>query len=200
MGKDEFLRLLVSQISNQDPLNPLQGHEFAAQLAQFSSVEQLLNISDVLKTNGEFNAMLAQSMNNGVAAGLIGKEVATTGNQISWTGEGTADMNFKLAKPAASVTITIRDSLGNVVRKMELEGRSDGDHTITWDGLDRSAAHVKPGIYRYEIDAKNAKGETVAATPTFRGRVDRIAFGQEGIQLWIGKVPIAMSQVESVFE
>lgn len=87
MGKDDFLRLLVTQLGNQDPLNPMDGQEFAAQLAQFSSVEQLLNISDVLAQNGEMNGLLAQSINSGVASGLIGKTVQASGNAISWDGE-----------------------------------------------------------------------------------------------------------------
>ncbi|MEX1055960.1 MAG: flagellar hook capping FlgD N-terminal domain-containing protein, partial [Rhodothermales bacterium] len=117
LGKNEFLRLLVAQISNQDPLNPMQGHEFAAQLAQFSSVEQLMNIGDVLTKNGELNGLLAQSVNSGVASGLIGKSIETKGNQINWSGEGVSELNFKLADSAQSVTVTIRDKVGNVIRK-----------------------------------------------------------------------------------
>src|SRR5690625_8037480 len=64
MGKEEFLRLLVTQLSNQDPLNPMDGQEFAAQLAQFTSVEQLLNIQQTLVENGQLNSMLAEGINS----------------------------------------------------------------------------------------------------------------------------------------
>ena len=198
LGKNEFLRLLVAQISYQDPLNPMQGHEFAAQLAQFSSVEQLVNIGDVLAKNGELNGLLAQSVNSGVASGLIGKSVETKSNQINWPGEGITEMNFKLESSAKSVTVTIRDKAGNVVRKFDLDGRSDGEHKLEWDGTDASGARLTEGVYTYSVDALDAADKAVAATTIFRGQVDRITFGADGIRLWIGKVSVAMSDVESV--
>jgi flagellar basal-body rod modification protein FlgD len=178
----------------------MQGHEFAAQLAQFSSVEQLVNIGDALAKNGELNGLLAQSVNSGVAAGLIGKSIETKGNQINWTGEGVAELNFSLAYPAKSATITIRDAAGNTVRKFELDGRSDGEHKIEWDGLDSSEARVSEGVYNYSVDAVDATGASVEAEMVFRGKVDRITFGSDGIHLWIGRVSVAMSKVESVRE
>ena len=69
MGKDEFLLLLVTQMRHQDPMNPMDGQQFAAQLAQFSSVEQLINIDRTLAASGEMNSLLAQGVNSGVAAG-----------------------------------------------------------------------------------------------------------------------------------
>ena len=198
MGKDEFLTMLVTQLKNQDPLNPMDGQEFAAQLAQFTSVEQLLNISDVLAQNGEMNAMLAQSVNSGVAAGLIGKSVQAAGNTVTWDGENAVPVSFELADAAEAVTVTISNEAGLPVRTFELNGRSSGDHTLEWDGLDASGSNVATGTFSYEISATDVAGNPVEAESFVRGKVDRITFGQDGIMLWIGKIRIPMSDVESV--
>jgi len=198
MGKDEFLKMLVTQLKNQDPLNPMDGQEFAAQLAQFTSVEQLLNISDVLAQNGEMNAMLAQSVNSGVAAGLIGKSVQAVGDTVNWDGEHAVPINVKLAEAAETVTVTVRSDAGIAVRSFELKGRSSGEHALEWDGLDASGSKVASGTFSVEISASDVAGNPVEAESLIRGKVDRITFGQDGIMLWIGKLRVAMSDVESV--
>jgi flagellar basal-body rod modification protein FlgD len=200
MGKHEFLRLLVAQLSHQDPLNPQAAHEFASQLAQFSSVEQLLNISEVLAMNGEINAVLAQSVNSGVAAGLIGKSIEADGNRIDWSGETSTGIRFKLGAPAESVKISIHDENGRVVRTLELSGQGSGDHAVDWDGRDGSGARIPPGVYTYSVTATDASGATVPVETTFRGKVDRVTFGKDGILLWIGRVSIPLHDVKSVSE
>lgn len=198
MGKDEFLRLLVSQLSNQDPLNPMDGQQFAAQLAQFTSVEQLMNISDTLAGNGEMNGLLAQSINSGVAAGLIGKTVQASGDQISLTGDEPAGLGFRLDKAADSTKLTIRSEAGTVVREIDLNGRTSGDHQYEWDGLGNDGERLPNGSYTFEITATDAAGDDVQVQTFFKGKVDRITFGQDGIMLWIGKARVPMADVESV--
>jgi flagellar basal-body rod modification protein FlgD len=200
LGKDEFLRLLVSQLSHQDPLNPLQGHEFAAQLAQFSSVEQLLNISNVLAANGEMSGLLAQSTNNGIAAGLIGKTITAAGGRVSLPGEGGTTLSFSLPNAAKSVKLAIKDSNGYVIRTIDLKGRSGGEHEIDWDGLDSSGARVPAGAYSFSVEALDGADAPITAETTISGRVSRVTFGKDGVQVWIGHVPISMNEVQSVAE
>lgn len=83
MDKEAFLRLLVTQLSNQDPLNPTEGAEFAAQLAQFTSVEQLTNINSALESQAEASEWLAQGMQSGVAADLIGRHITASDPQVT---------------------------------------------------------------------------------------------------------------------
>lgn len=198
MGKDEFLKLLVTQLGNQDPMNPMDGQQFAAQLAQFTSVEQLMNISSTLAENSAMNGMLAQSINSGVAAGLIGKSVETASDSINVDAENPAKLAFRLDDTADSVKVTIRDEAGNLVRELNLDGRSSGDHEYEWDGTDLHGQRVKEGVYKFEVKATTQSGETVGSEGFFRGQVDRITFGQDGIMLWIGKVKVPMADVESV--
>ncbi len=198
LGKDEFLMMLVSQLKNQDPLNPMDGQEFAAQLAQFSSVEQLLNISDVLAQNGEMNAMLAQSVNSGVAAGLIGKTVQAAGDSVEWDGENAVPIKFDLEDAAESATVSILNEAGIAVRTFDLAGLTSGEHDLEWDGLDGSGANVAAGSYSVEVSATDTSGNPVEAAALISGIVDRITFGADGIILWIGETRVPMSSVESV--
>ena len=198
LGKEEFLRLLVTQLSNQDPMNPMQGQEFAAQLAQFSSVEQLININESVSAQGEMQQLLSQGINSGVAAGLIGKQVEAAGNQVGWQGEGEVPLQFELATAAPSATLTLRDAAGNVAHTLELKNLKAGRHAIEWNGENDGGARLPQGVYSFEVNAVDTDGNPVAAAPSTRGRVDRVSFGQDGIRLWLGDVSIPMSAVQSV--
>lgn len=198
MGKDEFLRLLVTQLRNQDPTNPMDGQQFAAQLAQFSSVEQLMNIEKTLGSQGEMSGLLAQSINSGVAAGLIGKTVEAEGNVVGFNGADEAHLGFELPDSARQVTITIRDANGNLVREIDLKTRGAGKNTVTWDGKNSAGIMAQEGKYTFEVSANNGDNAPVYATPYSIGRVDRVTFGQDGIRLWMGGASIAMSSVRSV--
>lgn len=198
LGKEEFLKLLISQLKNQDPMSPMDGQEFAAQLAQFSSVEQLVNISAVLAANGEMNGMLAQSINSGVAAGLIGKRVEASGNLIGWSGSDPAEMRFELDSAAQNVKLTIKNDAGIVVREYDLGGRGEGSHSFEWDGMTNQGAVSATGSYTFHIAATDAAGASVGAETYTYGTVDRISFGQDGVRLWLGAHSVGMSDVSSV--
>jgi flagellar basal-body rod modification protein FlgD len=198
MGRDEFLKLLVTQLSNQDPMNPLEGQEFAAQLAQFTSVEALVNIEQTLAAQGDMNAVLAQSMNNGVAAGLIGQAVEAPGNGLNWDGDVAATGGFFLENDAASVSISIRDASGVLVRTIDLSSLEEGSQSFEWDGTSDTGARVKAGAYTAEVTALDDNGDAIASSSSVRGTVSKVTFSPEGVFLWIGHLPVSMSDIESV--
>lgn len=198
LDRDDFLLLLVTQLQNQDPLNPLEGHEFAAQLAQFSSVEQLIGIGETLAQNNEANSILAQSINSGVAAGLIGKEVDALSTELSWAGD-EVDFGFNLPQTAQSVEVTVLNDAGKPVRTFELGSRNGGEIDLRWDGRDDGGTELPEGRYTFSVQALDASGEPIAVDSSFtRGTVDRISFGPDGIQLWLDDVAIPMSAVLTV--
>ncbi len=198
MGKDAFLKLLITQLRNQDPLNPLEAQEFAAQLAQFSSVEQLSQINQALDQNGQLSLMLSQSINSGVAAGLIGKSVEAQGNQIALATKGDVPIRFVLDAPAREVKVTIRNAQGALVRELTVDNTSSGMQELTWDGTAQDGARLPAGVYTYEVRAVNASGTPVGVTPLVTGTVSRVSFESDGIYLWLGELAISMSQVRSV--
>ena len=100
LGKDDFLRLLVAKLSNQDPLNPIQDEDFASQLAQFSSLEQLSNMNDNLTQDMQWNYLLSQTINNTMATSLIGRTVRADSSQVYLETAGTSDLYLNLDRTA----------------------------------------------------------------------------------------------------
>lgn len=200
MGKEDFLQLLVAQLKSQDPMNPLKGQEFAAQLAQFSSLEQLLNINETLGNQSTSNGRLANRINSSMATNLLGKEVQATGNSIQWLGEADeVPLSFELTDPASDVTITIRDATGEPVFKQEMGSLSAGLHDFAWDGADGNGNEVPRGNYTFSVEAVDSDGNAVETTSYLNGTVDRVTFGSDsGPLLWVNDNPIPMDQVLSV--
>lgn len=198
MGKDDFLKLLVTQLSNQDPLNPMDGQQFAAQLAQFSSVEQLLNLNESMAAQAEMTGLLSQNMNNGVATGLIGKEIVALGNQIGLGESGSVPVRFELDSAADDVTITIKDPTGSVVRTLELGSTAAGIHEISWDGKGTGGSRLTEGVYTFGVEGNDPEGNSINAAPIMKGTIDRVSFGADGILLWMGGTAVSLSTVQSV--
>ncbi len=198
VGKDGFLKMLVTQLKNQNPTDPMKGRDFASQLAQFSSVEQLTSIGDQLEAQKGGNRALMRSVNSGVATDLIGRTVEAEGNQFSRSGEGETTLGMDLNSPASEVTVTIRDDAGNAVRTRTLDNVQAGSKEITWDGTSDAGNQVPDGDYSFEIEATDPQGESVEASPYLKGSVDRITFGQDGTKLLVNGAKISMDRVRSV--
>ena len=216
LGQDEFLKMLVTQLSNQDPLNPLQGHEFAAQLAQFTSVEQLMSLNDTLAAQGDMFNLLAETMGESLtaqvdmlgtltdslhrsaAAGLVGQTVEASMATQPWTGEGPVSIKFDLAAPAEAVHVVVRDAEGAVVGSFPAGAFEAGPQTLDWDGTDADGNRLPEGSYTLAIEATDAAGEPVGAAIQMQGLVDRVSFGPQGVLVWIGEQAIPFSEITSV--
>jgi flagellar basal-body rod modification protein FlgD len=199
VGKDGFLKMLVTQLKNQNPTDPMKGRDFASQLAQFSSVEQLTNIGDQLEAQKGSNQALKQSVNSGVATDLIGRTVEANGNQFTRGGEEQeTTLGMDLSSSASKVKVTVRDGAGNAVHTRTLENVQAGTKEITWDGTTDEGSQVPDGNYSFDIEATDSQGETVEASPYLKGTVDRVTFGEEGTQLWVNGAEISMDRVRSV--
>lgn len=171
LGKEDFLKLLVAQLSQQDPLNPQDGAEFVAQLAQFSSVEQLVNIRGGLDTL----AMAQQASTSAQVVGFIGRDVVALGDEIE-VGEGGARVSFSLAGAAEDVDVDILDANGEAVATVNAGACKSGETTVLFDGRDGDGNPLEPGSYHFRVRAKDADGATVAATPLVTGTVVGVTF------------------------
>jgi flagellar basal-body rod modification protein FlgD len=194
MAKDEFLKLLVTQLSHQDPLKPMESHEFASQLAQFSSLEQLQNMNGTMEEGIMSDYMMTQSINNTLATTLIGKTAMASGNDITFSGDPT-DIQFKLNTAAETVTITIRDSAGNIVKTVTETGFSEGLNSIEWNGQNALGDTVTEGDYSYSVSAYDAHESTVGSTPLITGEIEGITFKDGGIVLMINGQTISLNEV-----
>jgi len=166
--------------------------------AQFTSVEQLANINLALEQNAQISQLLSQSMNSGIAAGLIGRTVEAVGNQVMLQDEEPTSIQFELGAPASAVKIVIRNEQGAVVRTIEQTGVSKGKQSIEWDGTTDNGGRLPAGVYTFEVQAEDEAGNMIGVTPLISGKVSRVSFSSDGIYLWIGELSIAMADVRSV--
>lgn len=196
LGKDEFLRLLVTQLQNQDPVNPMDSSAFASQLAQFNSVEQLINVNDSLVAMGESQALIGTGLNNTLASTLPGKTVRANSNEVQLTG-GSAKTNYNLGTAASEIEVTIKNANGVVVRTEIIKNKGAGDHEWTWNGKASDGKSLPDGKYSVSIKAKDGDN-TVLATPYINGTVSKVKYTNEGVQLLVNGIYIGLGDVEEI--
>jgi flagellar basal-body rod modification protein FlgD len=195
LGKDEFLKLLVTQLRYQDPMNPMKGTEFAAQLAQFSSVEQLFNINTKLSYSMEVNALLSKSINNALSSAFIGKEVRASADTFRYNGEGTMKLGYSLPSSAEIATVKIYDASGNLVKTVTSVGTDKGDNNFTWDGKNQDGQAVSAGKFKFVVEAKDGNGTDVASSVYIFGTVSAVRFRAEGTVFVINGQEIPLSDI-----
>ncbi len=170
LDKDDFLTLLVAQLSHQDPMNPMEDTAFTAELAQFSSLEQLTEISggiDKLNNGTERQDMLT-------AVSFIGKEVVASGNTFSKTDDGMTNLWYEIQDPMAKGFVNIYDTAGGLVQTIELGASQPGRYEITWDGTDHKGRDQPDGIYGVGMAAEGANGQPVLINMDVVGEVNGI--------------------------
>jgi len=172
MGKEDFLRLLVTELKNQDPLNPLDSKETVAQLAQFSELEAIMNMSTAMDRVGDMQKSLLYAQ----AASLVGKKVEGTVDKVKIVKRGdTPTIKFELEKPA-NIKINIYNKDGDLIRTVDGGEKEKGLNDVTWDGKDSDGLYVDPGEYGYEIVATYSDGSTEDITTSRKGTVKGVEF------------------------
>jgi len=173
MGRDAFLKLLVAQLKNQDPLKPQDNSAFVAELAQFSSLEQSMGINDRLDMLAAQNAGMA----NANAVGLVGSTATVRGNLVTVDGSGsTAPIAFSLSANTASTVVTIRDQNGNAVRTLDLGARGAGLTKVAWDGKNDAGVLQPAGTYQITVAATNDVGSPVSVSQETTGEITQVSF------------------------
>lgn len=190
LGKEDFLRLLVIQLQYQDPLSPVENTEFLAQLAQFSSLEQLQNVN----SNLQANFLLTQSLNNSLATNLIGKKVIALGNELYLRGDDGEEITFDLAENAG-VTIEIYDEDGTLVRTLKPGTLPSGRNRLHWDGKDSEGNSLPLGNYSFQVDATDSNGNSLDVTTYSTGLVTGVKFEQGNALLMLGDQEVNLSDI-----
>lgn len=187
--QDQFLTLLVTQLQNQDPLNPMQNAELTSQLAQISTVEGITNLKNtMLAISGQID--VSQSMN---AVAMIGKGVLIPGTKVKVGVDGdngaervVTPYGVDLQGDAAKVQVRISDSNGVVVRTIELGEQETGVYTLSWDGKNDSGVALEPGAYNVSILATDADGKKVNSEVLSYGQVKSVGYSTNGLRLDLG--------------
>jgi len=196
LGKDSFLKLLITQMQYQDPLSPMDNTEFVAQMAQFSSLEQMQNLNAKLDTS----MLLAQALNNSATAGLIGRHVRAAGDGVQLGATGEVELGYFLPKEAATVSITIYDDTGNAVRTLVPSGTSAGSHRVAWNGADLEGERLPAGRYTFDVSAKDEEGLDVGGATVVAGLVEGVSYHDGGSYLLVDGREVSLSDVLEVFE
>jgi flagellar basal-body rod modification protein FlgD len=188
LTQDDFLQMLIAQLQNQDPLNPLSGTDFAAQLAQFSSLDQLTNINTQLTSL----ASTLSSTNSSQVVSLIGDEVVANGSAVTVSGTSTT-LAYNLSQNATQGTIQIYNSNGNLVNTLTFGQEQSGNNTMNWD-----TSSVNPGTYTFKVSAVDGSGNAVTATTMTTGIVTGVSY-QNGVPyLSVNGQNIALTDVQYI--
>ena len=174
LDRDAFLKLLVTQLRYQNPINPLNNEQFISQTAQFSSLEQLQNLSESLNTLTE----LQESSSAMALLNLVGKHVVAESSTFSLSDGSPVNLSYSLSADA-DVTITIYSSDGVPVRTMDMGPQSSGDHSFVWDCLNDGGVRMPDGNYTFSVSAIDANGDDVGVSETISGIVSSVILGGE---------------------
>lgn len=171
-----FLKMLVTQMNNQDPLNPMENSELTSQLAQISTVSGMETL------NATMTQLLAQTSASRAmdSAALIGRTVVVPGSEVSVKDGVASRIGIDLPKTADAVSVDVLDADGKVVRTIDLKGQVAGVHDVEWDGKDNAGAVVANGDYTFKVNA-TADGTSVQPVALVYGKVESISGDATGV-------------------
>lgn len=194
LNKDDFLQLLVTQLKNQDPLNPQDSSAFVAQLAQLTQVEQTYDINTNLQSllAGQNSASSLSSVS------LIGKVVSAQGSQVALTSGSQSTLGLSLPSDVAQVSVQIRDASGNTVRTLTQGATAAGISSMTWDGKGDGGQLLPSGTYSFTVSGTDASGAKIDGTPMIQGQVTGVSMSGSTLVLTVNGMNVPLSSVVEV--
>lgn len=192
VGKDAFLKLLVTQLKNQDPTNTLQPHEFAAQLAQFSSVEQLTTLNSGVASLAAQSQLSTLMSETAFSASLVGKDIVAQGDQVEIPTTGAAKVRLDVGLGGGDAEIVLKDANGREVARRSIGHVGAGTQTV------ELPSDLPPGQYHYSVSCKGGNGGNVKVTTFTTGRVDGVHFSNGSITLRMGGMEIALADLSEI--
>ncbi len=173
LGSEVFLRLLVTQLQSQDPTNPTQNEDFVAQLAQFTTLEQATNSTDLLQ-------QLVDQRSELDIVSLLGRDIVTEGDILTLNTDNQPVLSYVLGDDAKKIQVQILDKDGNLVRTLNVDDiQKAGAHELPWDGLDKNGNRAAEGLYQYKIQALNKDDESIDVQSFSQERVASLLPGTE---------------------
>ena len=193
MGKDAFLKLLVTQLENQDPLNPTDNTEFVAQLAQFSSLEGIQNLNTSL--GGMKGSM--EALQKYGSASLIGKNAKAESSSFVFDGS-PRKLGFSIGSDASAATLVITEPSGKVVRELDLGHVKAGYNEAEWNGANAGGTQATLGLYSFSVEAKGADNKEIAGKTFIKGPVTGVSLG-DNQALYMDGIEISRDLVTEIY-
>ncbi len=197
ISENTFMKLMVQELQNQNPLEPMSNANFIAELAQFNSMNQLTSMGSTLKN-------LVSSQNQaalGNAVNLIGKSVQASGNSFGFTDGGSASLKYSLPQNATSVLVDVYNGSGNLIYNTRLDHQYAGGQSFNWDGLTNSGASAPTGKYSFSVSATDASGHPITVATYSNATVKALTTahnGSVGLELSNGST-VPLSSVTNVY-
>ncbi len=191
MGKDDFLKLLVAQLENQDPMNPEDATEFTSQLAQFSSLEQMENANKSLEGLGAMNSEMERMS----ALGLIGQDVVAQTGDFHFDGS-PVDLGYRLDAQADNVKLYVLSPTGSTLATLTPQETDPGEYFIAWNGQSDAGMPVDPGNYSLVVKAVDGDDKMVSAQSLLKGRVKAVDLSGSTTHLETSAGTFAMNKIE----
>jgi flagellar basal-body rod modification protein FlgD len=193
--QDRFLKLLVTQLSRQDPLNPMDNAQVTTQMAQISTVTGIEKLNQALSDmSASFTS--AQTLQ---ASALVGRGVVAEGSSLVLGADG-ARGGFELAQGASAVTVTISKPNGEVVKTLQLDPTQGGTHAFGWDGSTDAGGAAAPGVYQFAVKAVD-QGKAVDVKTLGYGRVQGVTLGGAALVLdTLGLGALRMDQIKQILQ
>jgi len=196
LGQDDFLSLMIAQVRNQDPFEPMQNGDFIAQMAQFATVDGVNGMQSSL-------AGLNKSLNSSqalAAADLVGRSVLAPVHNVHLEAQGSISGAIAETPGASSIILDIFDAAGALVSRRAITPRATGSTPFVWEGLNDAGQRLAPGNYRLSAQAM-VDGEAMAVQTRMRQRIDSVSFGASlddlGLNLQDGS-RVAFSAVQEI--
>lgn len=192
MGSNDFMTLLLTQLRHQDPMNPMQPHEFAAQLASFSSVEELASLNQAMAAQQQSLALTAALSKTSFSASLVGRTVLAQGNEVAVTADSRGTLTADVAGSGGHGVLRVYDSQGHEVSHRDLGELAGGRQTVELpEGL-------APGTYTCKLEVTDSGGQSVGVTTYVSGTVDRVLFEENSIVLRVNGVDVPLDALVEI--
>jgi flagellar basal-body rod modification protein FlgD len=198
VDKDGFLKLLIAQMRNQDPLSPMDNTQFLSQMAQFSTLEQLQNMNGNLASALQWDLLFNQTINNTMATSLIGREVEALGSGVSLGPSGDTAIRYELGGFAKDVTFEVVDAAGDVVYREVRTAQDSGAYRWEWDGRNDRGTRMPAGDYQIRISAVDTEGTKVPVTSYRVGIVEGVVYEDGAAYLVVDGQRLALGDVQRI--
>ncbi|PKL85184.1 MAG: hypothetical protein CVV22_09145 [Ignavibacteriae bacterium HGW-Ignavibacteriae-1] len=200
LGRDEYMKLLTFQMQAKNPLKAYDNQEFAAQLVQFSQLEQLIDIRSLLEEQMLSNAILTQTMSNSALPGMLGKTAKAFTNQVQVSGVNDNILGFETPFNVSYGKMTITDSQGVIVKVIKLTGNmlNKGSRIINWDGTNFNGDKVPDADYKFTVELFESNGNGFSAETFTKGKIDAVKFKSDGTKLVINGMELPLNAISDI--